>query len=262
MAAYGRSHRETWSWLGIVLGGLVVGIALSLWLSRFSQSPWLFVSMLLPFLTGIALGIWRMNAMKRARKDGIRTMLEGQGYAVDLAPSRERANTVYAPVAHLQAVLSLRDGAANIDWLALHGSSTLLFEHAYISGSGKGTVEHHCTVFVISAAHATLARARMGAEPWVSSERARFLAGRALRSSVTPVLLNDRSFDAAWVTQGSAATAQSFFTDRVRKTLVSSPKGEVWCVGEGFVCCAYRGALSAEHLARMLVRARDIFGSA
>jgi hypothetical protein len=260
MAAYGQSHRENWVWLAMVLGGLFAGIALTVWLSRFTQSPWLFVGMVLPFLVGIILAVRRMKAMKRARKDGIRATLESQGYAVDLAPSSERAQTVFAPVAHLQQPLALRDGAAKIDWLALHGPSTLLFEHSYVTGSGKSTVEHNCTVFVVSAAHANLPRARMGSEPWVFSEHARFLNRRLLRSSGTAIAIDDGTFDAAWVTFGSAATAQAFFTDRVRDILAESPKGEVWCVGAGFVCCAYRGALAAPHLSRMIERANEVLG--
>lgn len=260
MTAYGRSHRENWNWLAIVLGGLVLGIVLTVWLSRFNQSPWIFVAMLVPFLLGLTLGTRRMSAMLRARTDGIRIMLEGQGFSVDLSPSPERARTVYTPVAHLQTALRLREGAANIKWLALSGPSTLLFEHSYVTGSGKQTFEVQCTVFVVSAAHATLTRARLGSEPWVLSERSRLLTRRALRKSGTRVLLHDRAFDASWVTLGSDATAQAFFTDRVRAMLGSSPKGEVWCVGTGFVCCAYRGVLSATQLARMLAHAREVLG--
>ena len=260
MAAYGASYRENWVWLAMVFTGLVGGIALTVWLSQFTQSPWLFVVMVLPFFVGLFLAVRRMKAMKRARKAGIRTMLEGQGYVVDLAPSPERAQTVFAPVVHLQAPLSLRDGAANIDWLALKGPSTLIFEHTYVTGSGKSTTEHNCTVMVVSAAHANLPRARMGSEPWTSSEHARFLNRRVLRSYGTHLALNDAVFDARWVTFGHAATAQAFFTDRVRDILADSPKGEVWYVGAGFVCCAYRGALAADHLARMLARANEVLG--
>lgn len=261
MKAYGQSHRETWDWFGMVFGGLVAGIALTLWLTRFNQSPWRFLAMLLPFLAGIALAVWRMRAMKRARKERIRAMLEALGYAVDLAPGPERAQTVFAPVAYLQNWLMLRDGAKNIDWLAIHTPSTLLFEHSYITGSGKTTTEHNCTVIAVSAAHASLPSARMGAQPWTSSEHARFLYRRVLRKRGDTIALGDAAFDGVWVTFGNAATAHAFFTDRVRQLLTSSPKGEVWHVGGGFVCCAYRGALSAEHLSRMLQRVHEVLGA-
>ena len=262
MKAYGQSHREAWEWLGMVFAGLVIGIALTVWLTRFNQLLWLFFAMLLPFLAGIALAVWRMRAMKRARKEDIRATLEAVGYLVDLAPSPERTGIVFAPVAHLQEVLMLRYGAANIDWLAIHTPSSLVFEHSYVTGSGKATTEHHCTVIAVSAAHASLIGARLGVQPWASSEHARFLYRRVLRSHGPTIAIGDAAFDRVWVTLGNAATAHAFFTDRVRQILATSPKGEVWHVGEGFVCCAYRGALSAEHLARMLERAREVLAGA
>ncbi len=63
---------------------------------------------------------------------------------------------------HLQEPLSLRDGATKIDWLALHAPRMLVFEHSYVTGSGKHTVEHACTVMAVSAAHAGLPGAPSG----------------------------------------------------------------------------------------------------
>ncbi len=258
MPAYRQSHGDNFVWVGIVLGGLIVGLAVTLVLSRFSDSPWLFVVMLLPFLVGLALAVWRMRARNRARTAAIQAMLEADGFVVDLAPAGERAEAVFAPVRHVQDVLDLRHGAERIEWLALHAPSTLIFEHEHVTGSGRSTTIHSCTVIAISAAHQTLRRASMGTAPFVSSERAAFLRGRYLRSRLATVQVGDVAFDRAWITIGDATTAQSFFTRRVRDILVSSPRGEVWCVGHGFVCCAYRGALSGEHLARMLNRMRSV----
>lgn len=256
MPAYRQSHRENFIWVGMVLAGLALGIAIAIVLSRYSESPWLFLAMLLPFVGGIGAAVWRMKAMKRARKAAIRTMLEADQFAVDLSPGPERAQTVFAPVQHLQSVLDLRDGAVRIDWLALHGPSTLIFEHEHVTGSGRSTVVHTCTVIAISAAHATLPRARLGAEPWMWSERPALLRRRYLRSLGNVVEVGDAAWDRDWVTFGQASTARALFTTEVRALLATSPRGEVWCVGHGFVCCAYRGALTADHLARMLQRAR------
>jgi hypothetical protein len=204
MPAYRQSHRENFVWVGIVLAGLAAGIALTIILSRYSESPWLLAAMMVPFLGGIGAGVWRMKVMKNARKAGIRAMLEREQFVVDLSPGPERAHTVFAPVQHLQSVLDLRDGAARIDWLALHGPSTLIFEHEHVTGSGRTTVVHTCTVIAISAAHATLPRARLGADPWMVSERPALLRGRFLRSLGGVVAVGDGSFDRDWVTAGAA----------------------------------------------------------
>lgn len=261
MAAYGQSHRENFVWVGIVLGGLAVGVAITVVLSRDSESPWPFAALAGPFLLGIGLAVWRLRVMKAARKQGIRDALENDQFMVDLAPSPERAQTVFAPVQHLQSMLGLRDGAARIDWIALHGPSTLIFEHEYVTGSGRTTNVHTCTVIAISAAHATLPRAQIGAAPWMWSERPARLRTRYLRSLGNIVTVGSGSFDRHWITSGHADTARALFTDRARAILQSSPRGEVWCVGHGFVCCGYRGALTAEHLMRMLQRTREVLSA-
>lgn len=261
MPAYHQSHRENFIWVGIVLAGVAAGIALTITLSRYSESPWLLAAMMVPFLGGIGAGVWRMKAMKNARKAGIRAMLEREQFVVDLSPSPGRAQVVFDPVQHLQSALDLRDGAARIDWLALHGPSTLIFEHEHVTGSGRSTVVHTCTVIAVSAAHATLPRARLGAEPWMWSERAALLRGRYLRSLGNVVTIGNTAFDRDWVTVGHETTARAVFTTDVREILATSPRGEVWCVGHGFVCCAYRGLLAAEHLARMLQRLRDVLSA-
>jgi len=261
MAAYGQSHRENVVWVGIVFGGLVLGLGLTAVLSRYSESLWLFLVMLGCFGLGIAVALWRMRVMKAARKQGIRDALEKDQFMMDLAPSPERAQTVFAPVQHLQSMLGLRDGAARIDWIALHSPSTLIFEHEYVTGSGRSTAVHTCTVIAISAAHATLTRARIGAEPWMWSERPVFLRKRFLRSLGNIVSVGVDAFDRHWITSGHAETARALFTDRARAILQSSPRGEVWCVGYGFVCCGYRGALKADHLMRLLQRTRDVLSA-
>ncbi len=258
MPAYRTSHRENWIWVGVVFAGLAIGITITIALSQFFDSPWLVVPMALAFLGGLAVAVWRMRAMKRARKSAICALLEADHFAVDLAPSLARATTVFTPVRHLQAVLDLRDGAQRIEWLALHAPSTLIFEHEHVTGSGRYTVVHSCTVIAISTAHATLPRAPLGVLPWMSSERPARLRGRYLRSLGNTVGVGDAPFDDAWVTFGHAETARAFFTPRVREILASSPRGEVWHVGEGFVCCAYRGALTADQLALMLRHARSV----
>lgn len=258
MPAYRQSHRENFLWFGLAVAGLAVGIALTVALSQYSDSPWLFAVTMGPFAGSIAVAAWRMKATKAARKGEIRTMLEADQFAVDLSPTPERAQTVYAPVQHLQSVLDLRDGATRIDWLALHAPSTLIFEHEHVTGSGRTTAVHTCTVIAISAAHATLPRARLGVEPWMWSERPVFLRRRYLRSRDGAVAVGDAGFDRDWITFGDAATARAMFTAGVREILATSPRGEAWCVGHGFVCCAYRGPLTADHLARMLERVRAI----
>ena len=110
MPAYHQSHRENFLWFGAVVAGLVVGLALAIVLDQVSDSPWIFVAVLFPSLGGIGASVWQLKAMKRSRKAGIRTMLERNDFVVDLSPGPERAQTVFAPVQHLQSVLDLRDG--------------------------------------------------------------------------------------------------------------------------------------------------------
>jgi hypothetical protein len=249
---YRRSSQHGLMWIVIVVLGIGCGIAASWTLPRDVQWWWAAIVMMTPMFAAIALCVYLTVRIKRRRVRGIQDDLERNGFIMDPKPDAERKKAVLAPVADLQRRLGLRNGSEGIGWVALHTrepSSVCIFEHSYITGSGKTTQEHLHTVAAWLMPHVTTG---------VSAYRPHWLQRRALSQGNTLARLGDGAFDKHWVILGDEAGAKKFFTEGMRLMLAESPKGESWHTGTGWVACAFDGAMDARNLAMFRARCEEI----
>jgi hypothetical protein len=203
--------------------------------------------------------IWRRN---RQRIERVAARLEGDGFQVTSKPAETERTDFAAPLAHLLPSLDLRHGAVGIQWFAVQRTGgARLFEHLYITGSGKSTTEHYHTVIAWPAGHADLRGSDLATAPWL------FLAqyNRFLRRDVRKRELQLPEFaDVAkrWSLIGDATTATRFLKPAVRAQLDNSPKHETWCMGAGWVCCMFKGVVDVPQLEPFLTHARGILAAA
>jgi hypothetical protein len=136
----------------------------------------------------------------------------------------------------------------------------VLFEHLYITGSGKTTQEHIHTVIGMEAAD----RSSFGFSVSGSLilNRPRIGARRFLKRSPRCIETRDREFDRTWISRGDAHTLASFVNERVKHELHESPRGESWHVGGGWVCCGFDGPLGPVDVVRFVDRSRQILDMA
>ncbi|MCG3137366.1 MAG: hypothetical protein HJJLKODD_01210 [Phycisphaerae bacterium] len=250
---YRRSSQHGLLWVIIVIIGIGCGLAGGSTLPKSVQWWWAVIVVIVPMFVAIALCVSLTGRMKRRRVGNIQADLERDGFIMDPQPDAERKNAVLAPVADLQRRLELRNGSAGIEWVALHTrqpSAVCIFEHSYITGSGKTTQEHQHTVMAWLVPQMT-----MGG---VSVFRPHWLQRRVLTQNTTMVKLGDEAFDKQWVVLGDEASAKQFFTSSMRLILADSPKGESWHLGTGWMACAFDGAMDTHNLALFRSRCAEI----
>lgn len=251
---YRRSSQHGLMWVIVVFIGIGMGIAVGTTLPKNVQWWWGLIVVMSPMCAAIALCVYLTVRIKRRRIGDIQADIERDGFIMDRKPDEERKKAVLAPVADLQRRLDLRNGAAGIEWVALHTrepSSLCIFEHSHVTGSGKSTVEHQ---------HTVMAWLMPSATTGIAAYRPHLLQRRALTRGNTVVKVGDRAFDEQWVIFGDEAGAKRFFTEGMRLMLAGSPKGESWHTGAGWVACAFDGAMDARNLAIFRARCEEIVG--
>lgn len=249
---YRRSSQHGLLWVIIVFIGIGCGLAAAATLPKSVQWWWAAIVLMSPMFAAMALCLYLTVRMKRRRVRDIKADIERDGFIMDPQPDEERKKAVLAPVADLQRRLDLRNGAAGIEWVALHTrepSSMCIFEHSHVTGSGKSTVEHQHTVAAWLMPHVTTG---------VAAYRPHWLQRRALTRGNIVVKLGDRAFDEQWVIFGDQAGAKRFFTEGMRLMLADSPKGESWHTGTGWIACAFDGAMDARNLALFRTRCEEL----
>ncbi len=252
-APYRRSSQHAFLWLVIVFSGIGCSIAIGTLVPRNIQWWWAMLAFMTPVAAAIALCVVLTLLAKLRRLRGIQVDLERADFVVDLKPDGPRKAAVLAPVAELRDWLALPNGADGIEWVALHTrqpSSVCIFEHSYITGSGRSTQEHPHTVM----AWLVTATGING----ISTRRPHRLQRRALVKAGAVVTTGDPRFDDNWLTFGNAAGAQMFFTVAMRSMLTDSPRGESWHVAPGWIACAFDGAMDARNLSLFRKRCQMI----
>ena len=175
-------------------------------------------------------------------------------------PSDAEKAEFAAPLLHLFPTLQLLQGAAFIEWFAVQKSGPVkmhLFEHQYVTGSGKYTQVHHHTVAAWPSGHADVGDASLPTAPWFLIGSYPWLRRRVLKKSS----LQDPAFADVpphWVLHGAVPTGSQFLTRNVRAQLERAPEGEEWCLGAGWIICSFKGTLDAENAERFLAHARAI----
>jgi hypothetical protein len=214
-------------------------------------------------LIGVIVIAWIVTARRnRQRIQRIAARLEGDGFQVEAKPTEAERTDFAVSLAHLLPSLDLRHGAVGIQWFAVQrAGGARLFEHLYMTGSGKTLQEHFHTVLAWPAGHPDLRNSGLATAPWF------FLTqyNRFMRREVKPRELQLPEFaDVAkrWTLLGDAATAARFLKPAVRAQLDLSPKQETWCMGAGWVCCMFKGVVDVPQLEPFLAHSRETLAAA
>lgn len=250
---YRGSSEYSLMWIVIGFMGIGCGLAAGSMLPRNVPWWWAAAAIMSPIVGAFVLCAWLTVRRRRRRWSEIKVDLERGDFITDVRPDAERKQAVLAAVADLQRRLNLRNGADGIEWIALHTrepSAMCIFEHAYVTGSGKTTQVHLHTVMAWLTPHAT------GGD--VSAYRPQRLQRRSLTRGGGLVKVGDAEFDRRWVVLGDEAGARKFLSDEVRALLADSPRGESWHTSANWLACAYAGTLDARNLAKFRRRCAEI----
>ena len=218
--------------------------------------------------SGLAAVLMLMVAYSRAMKrlrHRIAEALEQRGFRAAPDPSAEGKAAAFVPVAHLEGWLGLRLGAEGINWWALRDApegKTLVFEHSYVTGSGRTTQQHDHTVVAWPSTASSPRGAWLGSAGELWMVKAPLGMRRALERQGEELPLADERLDKPWVVFGHEAVALAFLTPEVRERLSASPRGECWLFGKESVACAYKGSFAPDELLRFLDWAGEVLDRA
>jgi hypothetical protein len=265
--AYRKASRWWGLWITVMLAG-VLGLILTVFLLISTGLDrrlgfWTAVIAMVPLFLAIVTGLTVMAKLNRRRIERVAARLRELGFHVVEKPANpERANFA-APIGHLLPTLGLKTGATGITWFAVAqtgASKALLFEHAFTTGSGRASAEHHHTVKAWPAGHPDLRDVGLANAPWFFMGRfSRFTRRISRKRELVSPEFNDVAH--AWSLLGDATTATRFLTPVVRRALDLSPKNEAWSVGAGWVCCAFKGTFDAANLDPFLSHTRSVLAS-
>lgn len=267
-AAYRKAGEHTGLWLLLGLAGVASMLGTLFLLSRTEfgrqHEVWTFVISVVPMLSSFLFAAWLLNRLKRRRIGAIAAHFAPAGVPVAQKPTLPEQEQFAAPLAHLLIpTLGLVHGAAGIQWFGTlgKGATTLrLFEHEFVTGSGRTTNIHYHTVAAWPAGHPEIGDGALATAPWFFMRQTPWLARRAVRDRE----LKQPEFadlESVWSLLGDAGTGARFLTPSVRAQLAQSPRGEGWSLGAGWVCCFVNGALAAEELDRFLAHARGVLAA-
>jgi len=204
------------------------------------------------------------RAMKGLRHR-IAETLERRGFQTAPDPSPEGKAAAFVPVAHLEGWLGLRLGAEGINWWALRDApegKTLVFEHSYVTGSGRSTQQHDHTVVAWPSNASSPRGAWLGSAGELMMVKAPLGMRRSLERRGEELRLADERLDKPWVVFGHEAVALAFLTPEVRDRLAASPRGECWLFGKESAACAFKGTFTPDELLRFLDWAREVLDQA
>jgi hypothetical protein len=262
--AYRKASRWSGWWLAICLTGVAGQIAVMTFLSTSGLVDrlgwWVFIPGTLPFFIAVFVG-WKVLArFNRQRLARLKESLEPRGWRMNEKPSEAEKTEFAAPLIHLFPTLQLQQGAARIEWFAVQGSGPMqmrLFEHEYVTGSGKYTQLHPHTIAAWPTGHTEIGDASLATAPWFLIGSYPWLRRRVLKKTS----LHDPAFadvPPKWVLYGAVPTGTRFLKPRVRAELERAPEGEEWCLGSGWIICSFQGTLDAENIEPFLAHAKTI----
>lgn len=262
--AYRKASRWTGWWLAICLAGVAAEIAVLVYLTSSGLidrlGGWALIPACLPFFVAVGIA-WKVLAtFNRQRLAQLKQLFERKGWTMNERPSESEKSDFAAPLLHLFPTLQLLQGTARIEWFALPtpGLSALrLFEHQYVTGSGKTTQVHYHTVAAWPSGHPAVGDAGLTTAPWFLMGTYPWLTRRVLKKNS----LHDPAFvdvPPRWILQGSTPTGVRFLKPHVPTELERAPEGEEWSLGAGWIVGSFKGTLDAENMERFLVHAAAI----
>ncbi len=263
-SAYRRANQRLALPLGIWLTAIAAALLTAATLSKAGLvdrlGGWMFGIVMLPMIVVVWLG-WRWLArLKRRRIARIAGRLADLGFKVAAAPTLGEKAQFGAPIAHLMGALELRTGAAGIEWFAERSAGAtklLIFEHEHVTGTGKTAQPHHHTVIAWPARYPDLRDAELPNAGWFIMAQHPWWIRRKVRERE---LKQPEFADVArqWSLFGEPATARRFLTPGARVQLEQSPRGEAWCVGQGWICTSTRRTLDEANVDRFLSHVRSV----
>lgn len=267
--AYRKARQHTLLWLAICFTGIAVEAGFLLWLS-FTQSwsimpwGWLLVLAVLPFAGAVVFGLFVMARLKRQRVAQLVEPGRELGFGLNPSLTAGQKTALFAPLAPLVSQLDLRNGADCLVWIApaiREGGAELLFEHEYVTGSGRFTQVFTHTVIAWPVAHSSIQGTHLAnALPFsVAYDHALRRRAWAKAACDVPGL---GALAKTWRVYGSPEAAARFLTPAACTELATSPVGERWYVGNGWVCCLYAANLDAQNLPAFVKHARHVLHSA
>lgn len=257
-----RDGREGCIWFAIVLLGIAGQFGLMALLHPYQDQlqAWILPIAAVPFIIMIVVAMWVLARRKKKRIGNLALALSSQGIVLDPEPS-EAVRQFFVPhLANLQQSFGLHEGVANLVWVA-YNPQILIFEHHYITGSGRYTQEHNHTVIAFAASQEEPQSAHLGYQPSLWLTKTRFGQARLLKNAHGEDLsTGDPEFDKTWAVYGSAETMAVFLTKPVRQRLLASPRSETWQIGRGWVAVGFPTPLDATNLLAFLSHARATIG--
>lgn len=249
-APYRKASRHTAIWVFLMLGGTALGVAAASQLPKDDVWWKYMLAVTAPVALAVAAAFMITNGINRRRIEAIDKELSKRGFNVKRSPEDEQKRAFYTPISYLADWFGWRGGAGGIEWLAA-SQECGVFEHIYVSGSGKHAQEHLHTV-------ALFPLPAYLSEGFIAKRVGWGAIGR-VRSSGHEVEIGIGDFDRKWDLSGNSDLGKGFLTSGVRNLLADSPVGESWMVGGGYFCAAYKATFDAENLAKFLDRAEKVW---
>ncbi len=221
---------------------------------------WMLLVGIGPIAGAVLAALFVTTRLNRARVGGLARPLELAGFSMTPQPTTEEKAAFGAPLEAVMVALAFRYGSAGIQWFAVETRGSppaCLFEHEFVTGSGKSTQVHTHTVLVWPAQHPHLRMRDLATRRAFGLGRFSWLVRRTYQDRE----LKDQAFAALrarWVAFGSADTGKAFLLPPVPEHLKRAPAGEQWYVGEGVIACCFRGVLDGENISRFVQHARAV----
>ena len=264
-SAYKNSLRiaGVWLLLSLLSVAATIGALLFIVVRHPDGASWQGLIPVAGLLLFLLAGLGLIGKMEGRRRQGICQSLQAAGFVAETPPARDRARTMFESVAFLAPHLDLRNGAEGLQWIALRLPGQFFFEHEWVFGIGRTQTILTRTVLVFPAETPGLPGTWLGQGPWFATHRPKLIGERRrIRRLADPIGTGHPAFDRRWISIGSETTASAFLTERVRRRLQLSPRGESWILGHGFVCCAFQGSFDAPMLERMWSHAQAVLQGA
>lgn len=262
--AYRRASESTGLWLTICLLGVAgqIGMIVLFRRSGWEQTlgVWGYVISAMPFLASLFIGWSVMAKRTRARHGQLARELDSLGFVFHRTSDQESRSVFAKPFISVLPSLGLRTGADGVRWGATPRESKgrlWVFEHEFVTGSGKTTQIHPHTIIVWGGEHPDIRDRTLPEGRWFALHRLSGLRRRALRD----VELKDSAFDQIrrdWVPTGDATNGLAFLQPAVRAELERAPKGEAWHLGAGGVFMTFQGTLEAKDLSGFIAHAHAV----
>ena len=249
---YRRARGNAWVWLLFIFAAMGAMIPIAIYTPE-SVGGWMLLYMTLPMIVGMGAAAYIDHRLTKGRRMRMGDFFQSLGLHFVFDPPQEAKAAFFEPIQHLESNAGMQGGGTNLKWIAygaIQGRQALIFEHEFVTGSGKHTQVHYRTgvCWVSNMGWLTLIR------PFVGE-------GRALERSHPEIRVDDERFDKNWIIWGEEAVAHAFLTQEVRGRLADSPRGEMWCIGGGWACCICKHALDEHNLPKFIQRSGDILFS-